>query len=352
MNATLRLDMAALVANWRLVAARGGTAECSAVVKADAYGIGQTQASLALSKAGCKTFFVAIPSEGEALRKLVPDAVIYVLNGLFPGASAFYAANKLRPVLGDVAEVREWMQGDFGPAALHFDTGMNRLGLSEADAAALAADTTFSPALVMSHFVSSERRDDAMNDQQIAALKKRAALYPSAKISMANSSGIFLPQKPHFDLTRPGYALYGGNPTPDAPNPMQTVVYLEAPIVQVRDVPVGARVGYNNVWSAQRPTRLAAISTGYADGLLRSAMGAPDHQGGEAVVHGVRCPFVGRVSMDLIVLDVTDAPAPQRGDRVELLGTTISVDELGERAGTIGYEILTSLGHRYTRKYD
>jgi alanine racemase len=230
---------------------------------------------------------------------------------------------------------------------------MNRLGLHLDEALALAPQATaLGLDLVMSHFVSSEVPEDPINARQIAGFEAVRGAFAGLAASMANSSGLFLPQKPFHDLARPGYALYGGNPTPGAPNPMRPVVTLRAPIIQTREIGVGETVGYNATWRAKRPSRLAAIGIGYADGLPRALMGTDAHSGGEALVRGVRCPFVGRVSMDITVIDVTDAPAPVRpGDLVELLGAAITVDDVAARAGTIGYEILTSLGRRYARTY-
>jgi len=358
-QAELIIDLGALVDNWRKLAARIAPATCAAVVKADAYGVGADEASRALFAAGCRTFFVAHPSEGVRVRAIVgADAVIYVLNGLIGGAGrlAPYGTHALSPVLGSLEDVRIWsasgLAGQVG-AALHVDTGMNRLGMPAHEAATLAPQAqALGLDLLMSHFVSSEAPDDPINAQQIARFDAARAGFGGLRASLANSSGLFLPQLPFHDLARPGYALYGGNPTPGAPNPMRSVVTLRAPIIQTREIGIGESVGYNGTWRAARPSRLAAIGVGYADGLLRTLMGTDAHVGGEALVAGRRCPFVGRVSMDLTVIDVTDAPAPVRpGDMVELLGEAITVDDMAARAGTIGYEILTSLGRRYARTY-
>ena len=355
-QAELIIDLAALVANWRSLAARIAPAACAAVVKADAYGVGTEQASKALFEAGCRVFFVAQASEGVRVRAIVgADPVIYVLNGLIEGAGRLdpYAAHDLRPVLGSLEDLRLWSASGLGgriKAALHVDSGMNRLGLPQAQALALSG--TPGIALVMSHFVSSEAPMDPLNAQQIARFEAVRAAFPGLQASMANSAGLFLPQRPFYDLARPGYALYGGNPTPDAPNPMRAVVTLRAPIIQTREIGVGESVGYNATWSARRVSRLATIGVGYADGLLRALMGTDARTGGEAMVAGVRCPFAGRVSMDLTVIDVTDVPGGVRpGDLVELLGDAITVDDMAARAGTIGYEILTNLGRRYARTY-
>lgn len=355
----LTVDLSALAANWRKVAGLAGGAECGAVVKADGYGLGQAAVMRALADAGCKTYFVANLLEGETARALASDATIYVLDGVVPGCAPRLAAADLRPCINSFAELEEWAAagatlGRKLEAALHFDTGMNRLGFSPKAAADAAARTHgIAPTLVMSHFLSSQLPDDPVNARQISAFLAARAHFPGVAGSMANSSGVFLPDKPHFDLVRPGYALYGGNPTPGVANPMRAVARLSARIVCVRELTPGDTVGYDGIWTASRPSRVATIGAGYADGLPVSATAAPGKPAGDAIVGGVRCPFVGRVSMDYIVLDVTDAPkgAAERGQWVELLGETIDLEELALRARTIGYEVLTRLGRRYARRY-
>jgi alanine racemase len=362
----LTIDLAALAANWRTLRDRAGGAECSAVVKADAYGLGIEEAVPALFNAGCRTFFVAHLSEAIRARAATPQAKIYVLNGLLPGTAGTYAQHGLRPVLGSQDEIAEWAgfcraQSLKLPAAIHVDTGMNRLGLSVAEGLALRDDARrddFEPALLMSHLVSAEEPENPINIRQIEAFATLRQALPGMRASLANSSGIFLPQKPHYDLVRPGIALYGGNPTPAYLNPMQPVVELLGRIVQIRTVREGDTVGYNAQWTARGERRLAVISVGYADGYIRAA-GATDAKrrdgvlAGEAIVAGRRCPFAGRVSMDLIIIDIGEVPdgAVKRGDSVTLIGGELTVDEVGRRAGTISYEILTSLGRRYARAY-
>ncbi|MDE2578548.1 MAG: alanine racemase [Hyphomicrobiales bacterium] len=350
--ATLTIDRDALRANWRLLAERCAPAECAGVVKADGYGIGATLAGKALAAEGCRTFFVARLSEGEALRAALPEATIYVLDGLLPGSAPALRAAGLRPALGSFEEIAEWRSAGGGPAALHVDTGMNRLGMTPADAAAGLKALGAGCTLLMSHFASSENTASPDNEIQIQAFNAIAALNPNIPASLCNSSGIFLPQRPLHALARPGYALYGGNPTPGAPNPMRAVIALEAPIAQVRRVPAGARVGYNGQWTARRPTTLAIIPVGYADGIPRGAMGAHEKAGAPVAIAGARCAIAGRVSMDLIAIDATDAPpaAVRRGAPVELIGPHVTLDAFAEGAGTIGYEILTNLGRRYRRR--
>ncbi|MGO4570973.1 alanine racemase [Microvirga sp. 2TAF3] len=361
----LHIDLDALASNWRSLRDHAGGAEAAAVVKANAYGTGIEKAVPALLKAGCRTFFVAHASEAVRARAVAPDATIYVLNGLLPGSCAFFADHDVRPVLGSLSEIEEWAafcraQGRRFKAAIHVDTGMNRLGLTVSEGLMLKESATledFEPALLMSHFVSAEEKDDPLNVQQIEAFKAVRNTLPGIPASLANSSGIFLKEKPHFDLVRPGYALYGGNPTPDDANPMRPVVELEGRIVQLRWIEPGETVGYNGRWTAQNRRRVATISVGYADGYPRAASArGPSGEtplSGMAIVAGRLCPFAGNVSMDLIAIDVTEVPEGEiaRGDTVTLIGGALNVDEVGRRAGTIGYEILTNLDSRYLRTY-
>jgi alanine racemase len=350
-TALLTVDLFALTQNWRRLAERCAPAECAAVVKANAYGLGLEPVMRALLAAGCDTFFVATVFEGERARAVSKEAIVYVLDGLAPGAAPRLKAAGLRPVLNSLAEIGEW--SDAGAAALHFDTGMNRLGLApgEAGAAAAAFSRGAAPCLVMSHFVSAQSPNDPRNARQIEAFAAIRAHFPGVPASLCNSSGIFLPSKPHLDLARPGYALYGGNPTPGQPNPMRAALRLEARILATREIDAGECVGYDATWTATRRTRLATIGAGYADGLPIGASSGLSRPPAEALVAGRRRPIVGRVSMDFVVLDVTEAPEAKRGDWVEILGEEIGVDDLAARAGTIGYEILTRLGARYARRY-
>lgn len=361
-GATLTIDLGALVANWRALGERAGT-EAGAAVKANAYGIGIEPAVTALAKAGCRNFFVADISEGIRARAVAPDAAIYVLNGLLPGTCGFYAQHDLSPVLGSHEELAEWaafrtVTNNARPAALHIDTAMNRLGLWPGEGLDLARERkrdveAAGIGLVMSHFAASEDVSDPANARQIQAFAEIAAAFPGIPASLKNSSGHFLADCPSYQLTRPGYALYGGNPTPGQPNPMQPVVSMEARIIQLREVEAGMRVGYNGRWTAKSRRKLATISLGYADGYPRNASWTDSSTGGSALVGEVLCPFVGTVSMDLIIVDVSDAPAnaAKRGAPVMLIGGVLDLETVGAGAKTIGYEILTSLGRRHARRY-
>jgi alanine racemase len=349
------VDLDALVGNWRQLSGRSLPAECAAVVKADAYGCGLPTVVTALAAAGCKTFFVATLAEARAARAVTKTATIYVLDGCFVGAAENFAEIDARPVIGDLAELAEWdafcrRTGWAGGAAIHIDTGMNRLGLAMADAQALLPRIQSGGhgfTLVMSHLVSAEALNNPVNARQVRAFQDIALAYAGIPASLSNSSGVFLGPQFQFDLMRPGAALYGINPTPEADNPMQQVVTLKARVVQIRELEAGATVGYGGAWTARRATRIAIVSAGYADGYLRGAKGA------EVMMAGRRCPVVGRISMDLLAVDIGELAlnAVRRGQLVTLIGDGITVDELAKHFGTIGYEVLTSIGRRYTRVY-
>ncbi|MEX1203644.1 MAG: alanine racemase [Dongiaceae bacterium] len=356
--AVLSIDLTAIVANYRLLVARLGGAECAGVVKADAYGLGVAEVAPALHGAGCRVFFVATLDEGIELRGLLPEAEIYVFNGLTAGGVESFVAHALRPVLNSLGEIDAWaaMGRRRGPlaAALHIDTGMARLGLPPAEVAALAEDRFrldgAAVALMLSHLACADEPEHPMNARQLAAFRDavRRVAPDGARLSLAASSGIFLGADYRFDVARPGAALYGLRPQPDAPNPLAPVVRLQGKILQVRDVDSDTTVGYGATHRCTRPARLATVGAGYAYGYLRSLSNR-----GSAHIGAERVPVVGRVSMDLITLDVT-AIAPERvtpGALVDLIGPHNPVDALAEEAGTIGYEILTSLGRRYRRRY-
>src|SRR3954449_38044 len=322
----LTVDLDAIIANWRKLEKTAVPAECSAVIKADAYGCGAEQVARALNKAGCKTFFVATIEEARKVRAAVPEPAIYVLGGYFQNTGEHYAQINCRPVIGDLNELAEWdvfcrRTGWTGGAAIHIDTGMNRLGLTLVEANGIvprinAGDHGIT--LVMSHLVSAESVNHPLNARQLATFREIASLYSGVPASLANSSGIYLGPQFQFDMVRPGAALYGINPTPEADNPMQPVVDLKARIVQLRSVERGESVGYGGTWTARRPTRLAIVSAGYADGYFRAGGSSDGTRGADVIVAGKRCPIAGRISMDLMAVDVTDLEksAVRRGQMV------------------------------------
>lgn len=357
----LTIDLDAIIANWRKLEKTAVPAECAGVVKADAYGCGAVEVSRALAAAGCKTFFVATLDEARIVREALPGVTIYVLDGFFQNTGEAYAKIDCKPVIGDLNELAEWdvfcrRSGWNGGAAIHIDTGMNRLGLSIAEAQGIiprinAGDHGIT--LVMSHLASAELVNHQTNARQLTAFREIASLFTNVPASLSNSSGIYLGAAFQFDMVRPGAALYGVNPTPEADNPMQAVVELKARIVQIRNVERGETVGYGGTWTARRPTKLAIIAAGYADGYFRAASANDGTRGAEVMVAGKRCPVAGRISMDLMAVDITDLPpnAARRGHMATLIGDGITVDELAHHFGTIGYEVLTSLGRRYARVY-
>lgn len=327
------------------------------VVKADAYGLGAARVGPALRDAGCRHFFVAQLAEGVALRAaLGPGPMIAVLNGFAPGADGDVA---LLPVLNGLPDVAAHAaaarrRGERAPAILHLDTGMSRLGLDAREQEAVTADPSHLDGLdlrwLMTHLACADEPEHPLNAAQAARFAASLARLPVAGVprSVANSSGMFLGPAFASDLARPGCALYGINPTPGRPNPMRPVVRLDAPVLQVREIAPGDTVGYGATWTADRTSRVATVAAGYADGYLRALSGRAS-----GIFAGQPLPLIGRVSMDLIAFDATDAPGLAPGGLVTLIGPDpgATPDDLAARAGTIGYEILTSLGNRYRRAY-
>jgi alanine racemase len=357
----LTIDLSAIAANWQMLASTTVPVECAAVVKGDGYGCGLEPVTRVLSRAGCRTFFVADVAEGRQVRAIAPDAVIYVLNGLMPGSAPAFANHYLQPVINSTVELAEWdafvaVNNWRGGAALHVDTGMNRLGITLDEAVAIAPrlqSESHGFTLLMSHLACAETPDHPMNERQIRLFREIRILYRGLASSLANSSGIFLGGTVYCDLVRPGVALYGVNPTPGSENPMHPVVELQGRIIQVRTVAKGETVGYGAAFTAGRASRVAIVAVGYADGFLRSAAAARGKAAAEVVVAGRRCPIAGRVSMDLLAVDVTDLGegAARRGGLATLIGEGVSIDDLAAGMGTIGYEVLTNLGRRYHRTY-
>lgn len=357
----LTIDLGALVSNWRDLRDRAGAARCSAVVKADAYGIGLERAASTLATAGCDTYFVALLDEARRLRAALPTATIYVLNGLATGTAGEFRKHRLEPILGSWPEIDEWdafanASSEPLPAAIHIDTGMTRHGLSRDEATALGERVrllNFRPSLVMSHFACADDPANAMNARQIGEFRALAKIFPGVPASLANSAGILGQSDATFDLVRPGISLYGGRALLAGENEMKPVVRLDVRIVQVRRVKQGDAVGYGAQHHLQHDGRVAICGAGYADGLFRAAGGSDSRAGAEVIVAGKRCPLVGRVSMDFFAADVSALPEDtvKRGDFVTILNEDIGVDELAAHAGTIGYEVLTALGRRYARIY-
>ena len=361
-----RVDLDALAGNYHRLAAKAGGRLPAGVVKADGYGLGAVAVTRRLLDEGCRRFFVARLDEGLELRSaMVPGsgAEILVLDGAQPGHEPELLAAELTPVLNDLGQVERWRRaadtaGRTLPAALHLDTGMTRLGLPPGESEVLAADPSrlngIGVGLVMSHLASADEPGSAQPTEQLERFRRLRARFPQGQASLANSAGVFLGQDYHFDQVRPGIALYGGAPLPGCgPNPMAPVVTVEVPVLQVQAVGAGVTVGYGATHRTERPTRLATIAAGYADGVLRHA--GPTRPTERSVfVAGRSVPVVGRVSMDLIVVDVGALPESTvvPGTPVEVLGPNCPVDEVAGASGTIANEILTGLSHRYRRVYE
>ena len=363
----LTVDLTALADNWRAMNERSGKARAAAVLKADAYGIGIARAASTLYAAGARDFFVATVEEGVELRPLVPDGRIYILAGLWPGNEQLFFDNDLVPIINSEEQLAVFMaalaeRGDH-PCVLHVDTGMNRLGLSVAEAVALAHDparpASFSPVLVMSHLACGDDPKHPMNLYQLQRFREVTAAFEGVPASLANSGGVFLGEDYHFDLTRPGIAVYGGEAVSGAVNPMKPVVTAEARILQIRTVPSGETASYGASVRFTRDSRIATVAIGYADGYHRSVSGGgvtlrqAMPSGAFGFLNGRKVPHVGRVTMDLSLFDVTDLPekAVRAGDYIELFGRNVAIDDVARAGGTIGYELLTSLGSRYCRAY-
>lgn len=357
-GAIVSIDLGAIQKNWRLYQKQAGSAEAAAVIKAGGYGLDAKHVGVALAVAGCKTFFVATIDEGIHLRTVLgPEPSIYILSGFMDGSERDLSHHSLNPVLNSLGDVDAWRvycvaNETPAPAALHVDTGMSRLGLDGDELAILNEHpdrlSGLKLNLIMSHLASGEDPDNPKNAAQLAAFRSALGQLPRAPASLANSSGVFLGPDYHFDMVRPGAALFGVNPTPKAPNPMAQVVRLQGKILQVRSIDTPQGVGYGSTHQASGPMRIATIAAGYADGLNRSL-----GNNGVAYIGEHPAPYVGRVSMDLITLDVSEVPEAlaRQGALVDLIGPLNPVDSVAEKAGTIGYEILTSLGERYHRIY-
>lgn len=357
-GAVLRIDLQAVRNNYRLLCDKLGAAQCGAAVKADAYGLGAAPVSRALLQEGCRHFFVAHLEEAIALRPHLPDqAAIYVMHGSPVGYEPEFLEHRCIPVLNSEQQVAAWralaqQRQTALPAIIQLDTGMSRMGLSSREVQAWLADPDFILGIelqyLMSHLACAEDHAHPMNHHQLQTFKTLRAQLPGCAASLANSSGIFLGSDFHFDLARPGAALYGVAPVADQPNPMQAVVHLQGCIIQTRDIPAGTGVGYGATWRCTQNSRIATVAVGYADGWMRSLSNR-----GIAQIAGQSVPMVGNVSMDTITLDVTQVAIEhlQPGALVDLISETNTVDQVAARADTIGYEILTSLGMRYQREY-
>ncbi|MFN3232008.1 MAG: alanine racemase [Alphaproteobacteria bacterium] len=346
----LEVDLGALVANYQDMARRAPGSSVGAAVKANAYGLGVGPVVRALSDAGCKRFFVATLQEGIELRALLRSAEVCILNGLLPGDEPAMLQHRLIPVLNDIEQVERWRSGGQGaPCIVHVDTGMNRLGIAPEEAGALASSLQGLNLIeLMSHLACAGQQGHPQNAAQLALFNEITPLYPFTPKSLANSAGVLLGPDYHFDAVRVGIALYGGNPAHGIANPFRAVVTLKAQVLQQRWITPPATVGYEALYTVDRRMRLATVAAGYADGLPTTLTNK-----GHGFVDGHAVPIVGRISMDLITLDVTAAPeeATAPGAYIEIIGPNARLDDLADAGGLISYELLTGLGPRFERRY-
>lgn len=374
-NATLTIDLQALVRNWRRLDSLGGRAETGAAVKADAYGLGAEPVTMALARhAGCRTFFVANPVEGlnvvsglklagvplpdsEQGQSGEPGARIYVLNGVPPKGENDLTANRMRPVLNSLADLEQWRRwadwrGREVNCAIHIDSGMTRLGLLGREVEKVRGDPALLQGLKvdfwMTHLACADEPGHPMNREQLDLFRERVKGLPLAPLSIANSAGIFLGPDWHLDLCRPGIALYGSSPASIRGEPMEEVAHVSSRILEIHNIERNRTIGYGATHAVGPGTRIATCGVGYADGYLRSLSGR-----GYGMLSGHPVPLVGRVSMDLITFDVTNVPEQvlEDAEEISIIGGGVDIDELAASAGTIAYELLTGLGHRFARKY-
>lgn len=370
-NGVLSINLDALSQNYQLLSDKvGDNCAVAGVLKANAYGLGMKKVSQTLQNYQCPQYFVATLEEGLTLRKFDKNTPIAVLGGLFQGEENTYATHNLTPVLNSPIDITRWNKWGQDKnkklsAFLHFDTGMNRLGLSPQEFQSLIDNKNTFEAInvqmIMSHFVAADdwakgwakgltiAQSELFSDIIVRAKR----LWPNVKSSLANSPGVFRSDHYHQDMVRPGYALYGGNPTPEKDNPMQAVVSLNTRILQIREPQKYQTIGYGASYKFKQNTRTATIALGYADGFLRSMSSSKNKHRAVVYYNNTPCPVIGRVSMDLVTIDIghINKNAPKQGDAIEVLGLNQSIDDLAKAAGTIGYEILTSLGNRYKREY-
>ncbi|UCG73329.1 MAG: alanine racemase [Chromatiales bacterium] len=347
----LTVDLDALAANFAVLTGLAAPARCAAVVKANAYGLGLEPVARKLDAAGCDCYFVANLAEALTLRAILPVADIYVFEGSWPGQEAAFVASELRPVINTLEQFERWAALPApAPCALQVDTGMSRLGLSLADARQLAARGLGQVAVdyLVTHLACADEPGHAVTPAQLTRFDEARVLFPGLPTSLGNTAGITQGEATRGDLVRAGIGLYGGNPSAQVPNPFHVVANLEGRVLQVREVGVGATVGYGAEFRVRETARLATLGLGYADGYPRSLGNR-----GYAVVDGHRLPVVGRISMDSLVIDVTSLPPGSRaaGDLVQLVGGDAHLDEIAGLAGTISYELLTGLGARLERCY-
>ena len=364
----MTIDHAALCDNWRALDKATPGARTASVVKANGYGLGLGEVSLSLAAAGCEVFFVATPDEGVRLRRVLKTREIFVFGGLTTRNAATYAECDLVPVLNTMDDIQVWaefwkLRGSRRPCALQLDTGMNRMGLSAQEITRFTSERDLRYSLnvitVLSHLACADDPQNPMSEAQLVKFNAYANLFEGCELSLANSAGIHLGNNYHFNLVRPGIALYGGECCNDGKHLLKSVVHAQGRIAQIRQAKKGEVIGYGATHTFKANTKIALISVGYADGFHRASSGSGvalrevQKHGGAGAIGDIKVPIIGRVSMDLTAFDVSEVPDQMLEDasHVELFGKTIALDDAARAAGTIGYEMLTSLGQRYFRNH-
>lgn len=351
-NAILTVDLAALRANYRLLADRASPARCAAAVKANAYGLGVEAVVPALGGEACDCFFVATFEEGVQVKTLAPDAEVYVLEGPKSADLSSFSVEGLIPVINTVDALRDIVEMPL-PFALHIDTGINRLGITVAEIEQFLTDEpSFFDALplklVMSHLAAAGDPQNEMNTRQLNEFNRVRALLPSAPASLANSGGTLLGASYHHHMVRPGIGLYGGAPGDAFKDIFEPVVRLEARIVQIKTIKAKGSVGYDGAWTAKVDSIIATLAIGYADGYVTSFF-----ESGKVLIGGELAPIVGKISMDLTTVDITHLGSDKAevGDYATLIGDGLSLDTVAKNGNMHAYQLLTSLGARVVRKY-
>lgn len=352
---TLRFDIDrdAIAQNYLYLKKNSGSARCGAAVKANAYGCGIQQVIPVLLQNGCTDFFVADAVEGELVRQLSPTSNIYVLSGFLAQSMEKILNNKLIPIIGSTHQLQQWQQlSTQSEYAIQFDTGMSRLGISHSNASSVLNNLSTKPALIMSHFANADEPGNIKNEEQLQAFASIADAYSDIDASIANSAAVISNPNSRFQVTRPGIGIYGGNPLTDRENPMEPVFKLETQIIDIRDINQGETISYGGTFAAKKDMRIATVGIGYADGMPRSASGNGvglreiQLKGMNCFINGYHLPNLGRITMDLSMFDCSHLAKDdvKIGDWVEIIGKNITIDELAEASGTIGYEILTGFG--------
>lgn len=350
-SAELHVDLSAIIDNYQTLSDQSSVAACAAVVKADAYGLGMEQIASALyHNTECDTFFVANLVEAVKLRALLKEPKIYVFNGLFQDQVDTYLDHNITPILNDPSQIQYW-NGNKAPCAIHFDTGINRLGFSlEQSEEFFNSQYDLNIDLVLSHFIQSEVLNHPSNEIQLDQFMRVRYQLPNAKASLCNSAGIYLGEDYHFDLLRPGIMLYGGNPgLINRPEGIKQAFEVKAKILQIRELQAGMSVGYNSQWTAAENARIAILNVGYADGTLKTS-----DRNATVYVGGYQAKVVGKTSMDMIAIDITEPKFDKVGvnDFAEILGSNITLEMVAENSTLGHYELMTGLGRRYNKIYN